>query len=53
MHAENVIVRPEDASLKHEGQSHERYFRREDIDKTLVKVSNISINYIHIRVESD
>ena len=45
-----VIFRPEDASLKQEG--HERHSRGEDIDETSVKVSNISIKYVDIRVET-
>ena len=42
-----VILRPEDASLKQEG--HERHSRGEDIDEASVKVSNISIKYVCIR----
>ena len=44
-----VILRPEDASLKQEG--HERHSRGKDINETSVKVSNISIKYVHIRLK--
>ena len=37
-----VILRPEDVSLKQEG--HERHCRGEGIDEASVKVSNISIS---------
>ena len=43
-----VILRPEDVSLKQEG--HERHSRGEDIDEASVKVSNISIKYVCIRM---
>ena len=41
-----VVLRPEDASLKQAG--HERHSGGEDIDEASVKVSNIDIKYICI-----